>query len=333
MKYFIHLILILLLVLASCEKTKFSLEKEFELHVKYWNANGTTPNLQHDATSSSTEIRIDPSTTFIGGITPPNAVGIVIDNIRIIDTQNKNYQINKIEAYEFRPALNDWKLDVEFTMDYEQVDDLDVMLVLDASLSLGNDIEKIKRFASDFVHKLFEESPSVEIGVVSFSDIVNVQMPSNNKASTLNFISNINQGTFTTLYEAIDAAVSVLQGRNAKAKAMLIFTDGTDNNSAPTITPTHLTNRLTQDPNSVKISSFTVGLDGNGGVDRVILRNLAVNGGSTAFPNKVDDLKGIFESFSKAISNVYTLSYTRSRQVIPSATPLRLKFNIKAEPK
>ena len=308
-------------------------QNEFELHIDFWNPNGNNPEISFDAGSSSPEIRIDFTQTFDGVVLPPNLTNVIIDNVRIIDNNNINYEIESITAYEFRDDINDWKEDVEFIMDFAPIEDLDVMLILDASASLGDDFNKVKEFANDFVNRIFTESPSSEIGIVDFSDVIN-STPLTNSQSTLNsYISNIQQGPFTSLYEAIDMGIDELQNNQAEGKAILTFTDGTDNNSAPQFTSSYLSDKLINDPNNIKVNSFTIGFDGNGGVDRLVLENLAANGGVAEFPENIAELESVFGNFSKSISNVYNLTYIRNQQIIPQTDAAKLRFVIKANPK
>jgi uncharacterized protein YciU (UPF0263 family) len=304
------------------------------LYIDFWNPNGNNPQISFDADNSSPEIRIDFDQTFGGVAVPPNFTQVIIDNVRIIDANFVNYQIDDITAYEFRDDINDWKIDVEFLMEYEPIGDLNVVLVLDASASLDDDFIKIKDFASDFVSKIFAETPSAKIGIVDFSDEINTFDLTNNENSLNLYISNIQQGPFTSLYEAMNAGIDILQESQSDGKAILTFTDGTDNNSDPQYTPEFLYDKLTNDTSSnILINSFTIGLEGNGGVDKPVLENLAANGGAAQFPETIDELELIFETFSESISNVYNLTYIRNQQIIPATSPARLRFVFKASPK
>ena len=148
MKIFRYLTAIaLVLSLVSCGKNgvdpKNPKEREFELYIDFWNTQGTNPQIAFDATNSSPEIKIDFSKTFAGIAVPPKYTNVIIDNVRIIDQNDVNYKIEGITAYEWREDINDWKVDVEFTMNNSQVQDLLIMMVLDASASLGTDIGKV----------------------------------------------------------------------------------------------------------------------------------------------------------------------------------------------
>ena len=324
------------LVFATCNKNNDpdpNQPREFTLFIDFWNPNGDNPQINFDGASSSPEIKIDFSKTFTGIVAPPNLTQVIIDNVRIIDDNNTNYNINKITAYEWRNDIADWKIDVEFIMEYKQVIDIAVILTLDASASLGTDFAIIKTFANDFVSKIYSTTPNANFGIVDFSDQVNGIGPTNNRTAITSYINDIQQGHFTALYDAMYVAVDTLQKFKAEGKVVVTFTDGTDNNSDPFKTPEVIYDKLVNDPNHIKTTSFTIGFEGNGGVDRAVLEKLAANGGVAEFPKTMEELEKVFDKFSKSIANVYNLTYMRNQQVIPQTDPARLKFIIEASPK
>lgn len=307
--------------------------REFELFIDFWNTQGTNPQITFDAVNTSPEVKIDFTKTFAGITVPPKFTNVIIDNVRIIDNNNVNYQIDGITAYEWREDINDWKEDVEFTMNYSQVQDLLIMMVLDASASLGSDFEKVKVYANNFIIKVLTEIPTARIGIVDFSDEIHSFPPTSNKTALQNYIASLEQGPFTSLYEAVDMGIDFLNNGTAEGKALLVFTDGTDNNSHPEFTPQYLYDKLENNPNGVSINSFTIGLEGNGGVDKPVLQALASSSGTAAFPKNIDELGSVFEKFSSSIANVYNLTYVRNQQVIPEHDKAKLRFVIKGSAK
>ena len=212
MKIVKHCVVLLTLTLlfTACGKNSDDAQpksREFELYIDFWNNLGTTPQITFDAQNSSPEVKIDFSKTFAGVAVPPKFTNVIIDNVRIIDENNINYQIDKITAYEWKEDIDDWKEDVEFTCDYTQVQDLSVMLVLDASASLGEDFAKVKQYASNFITAVLDEIPNARIGVIDFSDEIHSFPPTNNKVALQNYIAAINQGPFTSLYEAMNMGI------------------------------------------------------------------------------------------------------------------------------
>lgn len=323
--------IVLTSLLVACKDKETG--KFFEIYLDFWNTTGRTPEIRFDEMKTSREIKIDFTKTFEGVAEGTSFTKVIIDNFRIVDAATNNYNIKNIDAYEYRDDIKDWKKDVEFTMTHGQSDDISVVLVLDKSNSLGTDFAKIQMFATSFIDKTFAERKNVKIGVVDFADKVDAYPLTNDAAALKNYIMASKQGQFTTLYGATDTAISMLQDDKAQSKVMIIFTDGTDNNSAATITPDYLLTRIKSDKNTYKISSFTIGLEGKGGIDQPVLAKLATNGGISQFPKNVAELEAVFDKFSKVISNVYNLQYLRNQQIIPRTKPAKLKFVIEVEQK
>lgn len=303
--------------------------KTFELYLDYWNPTGQNPKIVFDAVQTSPEIIIDFSKNFDATILGSNFVDVNIDNVRIIDQDGVNYQIDTIHAFEY--INNDWFKDLEFTMDFQPIQDMMVYLVLDVSASLGNDFGTVKNYASNFVNKIFNAVPNARVGVIDFATDVNIFNATNQKENVLSYIDDLQQGQFTSLYQAMDLGINFLQMGNAESKSLLTFTDGSDNNSDTTFNPQSLSNKLLNDPNTVKVVSYTLGLGGT--VNKEILENLALNGGSSAFPASVQELETVFDDFSKTISTVYNLTYRRNQQIIPEANKRSLKFVLEANPR
>ncbi len=205
-----------LFVLASCGNDNVEPQprpEQFELYIDFWNPEGDNPQIRFDEENSSPEIKIDFSKQFEGIAVPPNLTNVIIENVRIIDENNVNYRIDQIDAYEFREDINDWKRDVEFIMRYDFVQDLAVVLVLDASASLGSDFETIKNYANDFIARVLASNRDAQIGIVSFSDQIGSFGPTNNQTALNSYIASIEQGPFTTLYEAMDVGIEMLTTR------------------------------------------------------------------------------------------------------------------------
>ena len=129
----------------------------FQIYLDFWNTSGKSPEVRFDELKTSREIKIDFTKTFGGEVDGPAGTKVIIDNFRIIDEYSNNYNIESINAYEFKKETNDWKKDVEFTMTFDQSEDISVVLVLDRSESLGTDFELVKTYAVDFIEKIFTD--------------------------------------------------------------------------------------------------------------------------------------------------------------------------------
>lgn len=138
-----------------------------------------------------------------------------------------------------------WMTDAEGgngVMDNTITKDINVMLVLDCSASLGQDFIKVKRGAVTFVNKLLQASSggNVKLGIIGFSSMPDsrvygpVALTQETYISVTNFIYSLSVGSVTSLYYAIDKAVDLLDlggitnSANFDGAYMLVFTDGID---------------------------------------------------------------------------------------------------------
>ncbi len=317
-------------LLGACKKDKSDPTPTFELYIEFWNPTGTDPQITFNEAKTSPEVKIDFNKQFEGVAEGMNLTKVLIDNLRIIDNSYNNYTISNITAYEYKPDVSDWRKDVEFTMSYENTNSLRLVMVIDRSESLGDDFTKVKEYAIQFVQKIFTDVVDVQIGIVDFSDNVNSLPLTNDQQSLENYINNLQPGKFTALYDAMNTAADMLIGITAESKSILTFTDGADNNSNVISSHTEIRDKLLNDLSDVKISSFTIGLNGDGNVEESILSGLFVNGGISQFLKSISELDKAFQNFSRAIANVYNLTYTRNQQKIAETSKAQLKFVIES---
>lgn len=105
--------------------------------------------------------------------------------------------------------------------------------------------------------------------------------------------------------------------------AILTFTDGRDNMapfSADTVREAIL---------ETATKSYTIGLQGRGGVDDEILEQLAV-AGTYQDASNVTDLGTVFQQLSEAVSKVYQIRHTRSPVPVPESSPNQVRFRFVA---
>lgn len=329
MKLFLKALL-LSVVIFGCDSSEPDAGNTFQIYLDFWNTTGRNPEIRFDEIKTSKEIKIDFSQTFEGQTEGNQLTKVVIDNFKIVDNQNNNYNIGAIKAYEFRN--NNWKEDVEFTMDFTQTQDVGVVvLVLDRSESLGNDFSKIKEYAMNFIDQTFTTHPEVKMGIVDFSTDVHTYPISNDREALKSYISNLKSDRFTALYQAMDEGVEMLLRYPAQSRILVTFTDGTDNMSDQNYyNVENILAKIKNDKNTNKIRGFFIGLEGKGGLETGLPSKLASSGWIVSIPTSATQVKDVFEKFGRLISNVYHLTYIRNQQVIPRTTPVKLRFDIQA---
>lgn len=145
-----------------------------------------------------------------------------------------------------------WKTDVEAckgeSTGYSKKD-MVMMLVLDYSFSMKDNITRLQSSAINFINTISNVSNgNVHIGIIAFSgmDLAENQvfpitpLDKSNKDRFVNFIRNSNKGKETALYFAMDKAIKMMekyvatrnfQDDNFNGTCMITFTDGLDNAS------------------------------------------------------------------------------------------------------
>lgn len=326
-------VLLIALVAFGCGESDINPNvKKFQIFLDYWNTTGRNPEIIFDQTNTSKEVKIDFTKTFEGQTEGNVLSKVIIDNFKIIDNQSADYEINNIKAFEYRMDSKDWREDVEFTMDYSRTQDIGVVvLVLDRSNSLGDDFDRIKQYASNFIEQTFKEHPDVKMGIVDFSTTVSNMPITNDKAALIKYIQKLESDKFTALYEAMDMGIDMLLKDPAQSRVLVTFTDGADNMSdGYKFTLDNVFNRIKGDKRSEKIRGFFIGLEGKGNFDANIANTLANNGWVVNIPKNAGEVEDVFNKFGRLISNYYNLTYIRNQQIVPSTQKIKLKFEITA---
>ena len=329
--------LFMLIFSTSCDKggdgEDLGAERRFELYFTYYNPSGNDPTVILDSAFDTNEdVNID-STAVIARVVGDGDVEVTFNNVTLVterDGQQINYNIDDVTT---EYLINDvWRLDTEFETFISKAVDMDLVMVLDASSSLGDNFPVIQSYVKKLAKEIKDEIADVSFGLVDFNDDINCQSITDNLGIIDSHIDSIKLERNTSLYDAVDKGIELLQGSNARTKAMLTFTDGLDNNSdLINNSPTKLADRMTVGVAGSPIASFTIGMGND--IDEVAMKQLAVNGGKASFPQNVEQLEGVFEDFSKTIGAVHSLTYRRNDQARTFEDAQNIRFVIKATPK
>lgn len=315
---------LIFVLIVSCESDSTGPSEEqdklFTLFGDYTNINGNNPQFEvnYDLT--------DPSITFDGNPDVTNyynSVSIMLNNVSI-SKDGSNYSITTLDVEELLD--NSWQTFVEFESDFSTLTNVAVVLVLDVSNSLGNEFYNVKEYAKEFAQIIFENSSGAYVGVVAFSSNITTLNLTNNYYYLEGFIDDLNQGQYTRMYDAMQTGINLLDPTylDVEGYALVTFTDGIDNYSA--INATDVINSLNNSP----IKSFTMGLEGYGGVDEETLNSLAVNG-EFEIVSSINDLEQTFEDFAESVSNVYNITYIRNDQIISDSRQIKFIFNTSSD--
>ena len=310
-------------ILASTS-VDYKIENASELTLaiegEYTNSTGSNPIFVIDPDSLPEEINLVSSNIATSLNSYSNSVEIALNNINIMSDKT-NYEIDSVVVEEYRNG--EWRTDSEFSSGISFLTELAIVLVLDRSSSLGTEFNNVKGFAKNFIDVVKRDSSNSRIGIVDFATNIGSYSLTTNQDALKGYIDSMSMETNTKYYDAIAQGVDMLETvlSDVEGAAIVSFTDGLDNYSDTTV------QALVEKLESSQIKSFTIGLEGKDDLDETILESLAVDG-QFAIANEISELGQIFGSFSKAVSNVYKITYTRNDQIINE--PRKIKFTINA---
>jgi VWFA-related protein len=182
---------------------------------------------------------------------------------------------------------------------------LSVVLVLDASGSMAENMGFLKEAASSFVGKLEAIDEAL---VVQFNDSVKASAEFTGDGNRLDqFIAGLQAWGGTSLFDAIKYSLERIKDRPGR-KALVVFSDGEDTTS------TIPQNEVVDYARSVEATIYSVGIRGGGprggGAPRGFLKKISEEtGGQYFFPDRVGDLIRVFAAISEELHRHYLLAY------------------------
>ena len=182
-------------------------------------------------------------------------------------------------------------------------DDLEVAIVIDTSGSMGvAPMEAAKAAALEFTARM---PAPVAISVIEFNtDVVLLSDFTTNREETNAAISGLAAGGRTALYDAVHAALDLFDEREPARRAIVLLSDGGDNESERGLTGT--VNRLEDSDTALHIVELVTAE-----IDADALRSLAAAGeGSVVSAEDPEALSDVYEEIASKLVNLYELTYT-----------------------
>lgn len=199
---------------------------------------------------------------------------------------------------------------------------LSVVLVLDTSGSMTENMRFLQEAVLNFVYKLEEVDTSL---VVSFNESVKGSAEFTGDTDRLErFVEGLQAWGGTSLYDAIHYSLGRIKDAPGR-KALIVFSDGAD-------TTSQLQDRDVVDyARAVEATVYSIGFKGSGFMassPRGFLRKIASETGGQFFaPDKVSELIKVFNEISNELKNHYLLAYTPTREPDGSWREIVLKVN------
>jgi VWFA-related protein len=185
---------------------------------------------------------------------------------------------------------------------------LSVVLVLDTSGSMSQNIRFLREAVVNFVYKLEAVDKAM---VVSFNESVKGSAEFTGDIDRLErFVEGLQAWGGTSLYDAIHYALGRVKDEPGR-KAVVIFSDGADTTS------TLVDREVVDYARAVEATVYSIGFKGSGFMassPRGFLRKIANETGGQFFaPGKIGDLIAVFNAISDELKNHYLLAYSPTR--------------------
>ncbi len=176
-----------------------------------------------------------------------------------------------------------------------------MVLTIDVSGSMGGEkIEKAKNGAVTFLDVLvqYDSGKDDEVALVTFSNDVHVLSDLTNDFDRLrSLISTLSATGSTSMWDAVYYSVDLLKNDPSEAKAVLLLTDGQDNDSE------HTKKDAIQHAKNNKVRIFVVGVGAD--VNDDDLRELAEETGGSYWHINVANLVYIYEMIALKMSLIF----------------------------
>lgn len=197
---------------------------------------------------------------------------------------------------------------------------LSVVLVLDTSGSMAQNIRFLREAVLNFIYKLEEVDTAL---VVSFNESIKGSAEFSGDVDRLErFVEGLQAWGGTSLYDAIQYSLGRIKDAPGR-KALVVFSDGAD-------TTSQLQDKEVVDyARAVEATVYSIGFKGSGFMassPRGFLRKIAAETGGQFFaPDKVGELIKVFSEISNELKNHYLLAYTPTRAPDGSWREISLK--------
>ena len=182
-------------------------------------------------------------------------------------------------------------------------------LLVDSSQSMAIRSDAVRGAASRLLEPLAKDD---EIVVAPFAkSVLSVTGPTTDRATVLDAIGAIHHKGGTAILDALSEAAGTLTA-STRRKAIVLITDGYDENSDTTIEQTNDTLKKSG------VTLYVVGLGGIAGISlkgEKLLKGLAEDSGGRAwFPRDEHDLLVAYDAIANEVRHRYLLSYTPNNQ-------------------
>ena len=251
---------------------------------------------------------------------PSFRAGVDMVSLNVTVTDPSNRYVTDLDQGDFNVFEDGVRQDLTF-FNKRQLP-IALSLLLDSSASMEDKIDMLQTAAVNFVHRL---RPVDVAQIIDFDSRVEVRQNfTSNKEALEAAIRQISAGGSTSLHNAIYISLKELKKIRAQSdedvrrQALIVFSDGEDTSSLVSF------DELLDVAKRSETAIYTIALRSpepshSKGFREAefTMRQLAQEtGGRPFFPNRIEDLNGVYGQIADELSSQYTIGYT-------SKNPLR----------
>ena len=244
---------------------------------------------------------------------PAFRAGVDIVSLNVTVTDPMNHYMTDLDQADFAVFEDGVKQDVSFFTRRQQP--LALSMLLDSSASMEDKLPTLQTAASSFVKRL---KPYDIAQVIDFDSRVEVKQGfTSNQGDLTAAIQQTSAGGSTSLYNAVYIALKELQKIRAvseedvRRQALIVFSDGEDTSSLVSF------DEVLDLAKRSETAIYTIGLRGPDTQTKgfheaeYVMRSLAQEtGGRSFFPQRVEELTGIYTQIADELASQYTIGYT-----------------------
>ncbi len=249
-----------------------------------------------------------------GGQTPaPFRVGVELVSLSVTVTDSTGRYLSDLDQGDFSVFEDGAKQ--EITLFNRRIQPIALSLLLDSSASMDDKLGTLQVAASNFVKRL---KPSDVAQVIDFDSRVEIRQPfTSNQADLQSAINMTTAGGSTSLHNAIYIALKELKKIKAQSEedvrrqAIVVFSDGEDTSSLVSF------DEVLDLAKRSETAVFTIALRGSENQRRgfreaeFVMRQLAdETGGRSFFPERLEDLNGVYSQIADELASQYTVGYS-----------------------
>jgi Ca-activated chloride channel family protein len=255
---------------------------------------------------------VPPADQAVDTTAPIIHVGVNEVNLIFTVTDKHGHYIPNLKQSDFA-LLDDQRAPAKVNSFRQQINlPLRVGIVVDTSTSIRSRFQFEQQSATEFLLQVIK-ARSDRAFVMGFDSVPTVQQDwTNNMDALESGVNRLSPGGGTALFDAVytacrDKLLDVARGQEPVRKAMVLISDGEDNQSR--VYPDEAIKEC-QRAETIIYAISTNWTPSRGKGDKVLEQMAADTGGQAFFPPSVEEMSASFQSIEEELRSQYALTYT-----------------------